>query len=179
MFLQSLGKYLWRKAELAEVDGMYAYGQAALLHYVRWMTDHEYPYLDKPERLEFPTETWAAHEVRKSDVFCMAALHGDESERDRFLERGQFFFHSAISTLQKMPTRTLARPVIVLLSSGLVWPWQRRHPNYIFPAAPATEPVSRPPFVPQRRLAIARLKLIAFAVVLCCLLALGAILLFW
>ena len=33
---------------------MYAYARASLLHYARWMADHEVPYLSRPERLEYP-----------------------------------------------------------------------------------------------------------------------------
>ena len=46
--------------ECWRVHERYAYGRASLLHYARWMADNEYPYLDKPEILEYPNETWAA-----------------------------------------------------------------------------------------------------------------------
>jgi hypothetical protein len=163
MCLQSLGKYLWWKADRGECDAMYAYARASLLHYARWMADHEYPYLEKPEKLEFPTETWAAHEARKSDIFCHAALHAAGAGRERFLERARFFFRNAVETLGGMPTRTLARPVIVLLSSGLLWPWLAAHPDAAAPPPAAAEPdYGRPvPFVPQR--AIARRRAVRLA----------------
>jgi hypothetical protein len=123
MFLQALGKYLYQKAERGEDDAMYAYARASLLHYARWMAAHEYPYLDRPEKLEFPTETWAAQDIRKSDVLYWAALHTEGEERERFIERGRFFFRSAIDTLLARPTRTLARPIVILLSSGWLHTW--------------------------------------------------------
>ncbi|HTM05392.1 MAG TPA: hypothetical protein VL173_17910, partial [Vicinamibacterales bacterium] len=86
MYLQSLAKYLDWKIELGELDGMYAYGRDVLLHFARWMAQHERPYLDHPEMLEFPTETWAAQDVRKSEVFDAAAPHATGEERERFLE---------------------------------------------------------------------------------------------
>jgi hypothetical protein len=128
MFLQSLGKYLNHKEERGERDPMYAYARASLLHYADWMARHEYPYLQKPEKLEFPTETWAAQEIRKSDAFYLAALHADAGDRERFVERGQFFFRTAVETLGHYPTRVLARPVIVMLSSGLLHSWFQIHP---------------------------------------------------
>src|SRR5690606_8711102 len=92
MFLQSLGRYLAYRAERGLVDEAYAYARASLLHYARWMAANEYPWLDKPEKLEFPTETWAAQDIRKSDIFCHAALHShDEAERTLMLERAAFF----------------------------------------------------------------------------------------
>src|SRR5258708_37731702 len=112
MFLQSLGRYLDDKAERDQRDQMYAYARASLLHYARWMADHEYPYLDKPEILEYPTETWAAQDMRKSEVFKYAALHAKGGERARFLERAEFFFRDSTSRLSGMKTRTLCRPVV-------------------------------------------------------------------
>ena len=82
MFLQALGKYLDYKAERGELDALYAYARASLLHYARWMAEHEYPYLSKPEMLEYPTETWAAQDMRKAEVLQEAgrwAAAGPES----------------------------------------------------------------------------------------------------
>jgi len=162
MFLQSLGKYLAFKAERGEVDDGYAYGRASLLHYARWMAEHEYPYLDKPERLEFPTETWAAQDIRKSDVFCYAAMHSSAGERDTFIERETFFFRAAIDRLQRMPTRSLARPVVILLTSGFLHGWRRAHPDAVAPE-PRTMPDfgSRELFTPQRERALRRVIWIA------------------
>jgi PcRGLX-like N-terminal RIFT barrel domain len=164
MFLQSLGKYLWRKAELGQLDAMYAYGRECLLHYARWMAEHEYPYLDKPEKLTFPTETWAAQDIRKSDVFSLAALHAAGAERARFLERARFFFRDSLDSVRRAPTRTLARPVVVLLTSGLVLPWLAAHPEARLPGPDQPADFGDPvPFVPQRQLAVRRLRWITAA----------------
>ena len=120
MFLQALGKYLDHKAEMGELDAMYAYGRDALLRFARWMAIHERPYLDRPELLEYPTETWAAQDLRKSEVFDHAARHADGEERDRFLERAAYFFSYSTMTLAEMPTRTLARPLVLLTMHGLL-----------------------------------------------------------
>jgi hypothetical protein len=120
VFLQALGRYLEHKNERGEIDDAYAYARASLLHYARWMAVHEYPYLEKPEILEYPTETWAAQDIRKSDVFSYAAQHARDGERERFLERAAFFFDASVSTLERLETRTLARPVVLLLSNGLM-----------------------------------------------------------
>jgi hypothetical protein len=151
MFLQSLGKYLHYKVERADLDEMYAYGRAALLHYARWMATYEYPYLEKPEKLEFPTETWAAQDIRKSDVFYIAALHASDKERTKFEERGQFFHRNSIEALQRMPTRVLARPVVVLLTSGFMEGWFKGYPDSVEPKAAVEASFGKPQvFVPQR-----------------------------
>ncbi len=162
MFLQSLGKYLQYKEELDEIDHMYAYARASLLAYARWMAVHEYPYLEKPEILEYPTETWAAQDMRKSEVFKWAALNAVTPERERFLERSRFFFDASVTTLAAAPTRTLARPVILLLSYG--W-WQATISRGLsLPPPCATEPqdFGEPArFEPQKPRAIRKAAVVA------------------
>ncbi len=171
MFLQSLGRYLDHKAELGQLDFMYAYARASLLHYARWMADHEYPYLDKPEILEYPTETWVAQDMRKSDIFKYAAKHATGAERDLFLERSEFFFRYVTTRLPTMPTRTLCRPVVLLLSNGLMHAYFQKHLGEAAPAGPRPEQdFGRPEvFVPQKVRAKKRLVFIA---VLCAVLGL-------
>jgi len=163
MFLQALGKYLDFKAERGELDEGYRYGQSTLLHYARWMAEHEYPYLEKPEILEYPTETWPAQDMRKSEVFDYASRHATgEEERTRFVERARFFFDYATTTLTGMPTKTLARPVVLLLSFGFTRAYFGQHPEDRAPlAAPWAAPDDREPFVPQRVRAKKRAILLA------------------
>jgi hypothetical protein len=165
MFLQALGRFLDRKAELGQRDFLYAYARASLLHYARWMVDHERPYLDKPEILEYPNETWAAQDMRKSEVFAYAARHAAGAERDRFRERSDFFFRTSVETLSGMPTRTLARPVVLLLSYGFMHAYSQKHPDEAAP--PPAEEVrdfgKLEVFVPQKRRALRRFKMLAAA----------------
>ncbi len=164
MFLQSLGKYLDEKMEHNQLDDMYAYGEAALLHYARWMAAHERPFLDHPEQLEFPTETWAAQDIRKSDVFFYAAQHAEGAERERFLERGEFFFQYAVTTLGSMPTRTFARPVVLLLSNGMLHGWMSAHGGIRKPSGRVAAGFAKfQTFVPQKPRAMRRAMFLAAA----------------
>jgi hypothetical protein len=161
-FLEALGRYLDYRAERDDLDGMYTYGRSCLLHYARWMTRHEYPYLDKPEILEYPTETWAAQDMRKAEVFLLASRHTTGAERESYIERARFFFDYSVSTLQSLPTRTRARPVVLLLSHGFMYGYfmaQRSEP------APLPRQLSgqfgRPAvFVPQKARALNILKML-------------------
>jgi len=164
MFLQALGRYLEFKAERGQIDRMYAYARTSLLNYARWMAEHEYPYLDKPEILEYPTETWPAQDMRKSEVFEAAArIAGTSEEREKLLERSRFFFESSTTTLARMPTRSLARPVVLLLSNGLARAYSQLNPD--FPSLPGPETTydfgSPETFIPQKTRAIRRAKQIA------------------
>jgi hypothetical protein len=148
---------------------MHAYARASLLHYARWMATHEYPYLEKPERLEFPTETWAAQEIRKSDAFYLAALYAEGDDRARFVERGQFFFRTAVETLERSATRSLARPVIVMLSSGLLHSWFQAHPSAQGARSDACEHFGlQEHFVTQRQRAKKRLVWLGAVVAVVC-----------
>jgi len=58
--------------------------------------------------------------VRKAEVFLYAARYGRADERDRFLERARYFFDESMTTLAASATRTLARPMVLLLSNGFM-----------------------------------------------------------
>lgn len=129
LFLHALGDFLDEKIERSELDRWYAYGRESLLHYARWMAEHEYPYLDKPDDLEYPTETWAAQDMRKSEVFKFAAKHASGEERERFMERAGFFFSASVNKLTELPTRTLTRPMVILCHYGMMHGYFAVHPD--------------------------------------------------
>lgn len=156
VFLQAIGRYLGVKEERGEIDATYDYARATLLHYARWMSVHEYPYLEKPERLEFPNETWAAQDMRKSDVFKYATLYADGTdEHALFLARSQFFFDYSVGAVGETPNRRFARPAVLLLTNGY------SHVQNLAVAAPRplrTAGFGGPRrFDPQRRIAVNRL----------------------
>jgi hypothetical protein len=163
MFLQSLGRYLDYKAERGENDFMYAYARGSLLHYARWMAEKEYPYLEKPEILEYPTETWVAQDMRKSEIFKYAAKYAAGEERARFLERSEFFFRYSVDMLSTMPTRTLARPVVLLLSYGFMHAWFQKNRDVSAPPPdhPSADFGKPQAFETQKRRALRRFKLLA------------------
>ena len=166
MFLQACGTYLDYKIELGQIDQMYAYAQESLLAYARWMADHERPYLDRPEILEYPNETWAAQDMRKSDVFGLAAKHTPAPERERFLERSEFFFNYSVSTLIASPRHALTRPAVLMLTNGLLYPYLASHPGEAAPRFKAVTEFGVPArFVPQRLRAARRAFWVAVAAI--------------
>ena len=154
VFLQALGKYLDYRADRGLIDANYEYARAALLKYAMWMCANERPYLDAPERLEFPTETWAAQDIRKAAVFEFAARHTtDEGTKACFLARADGFVEYAVSYLKQSPTATLTRPLVLLLAYG----FQRPMGDVAAPIAAkaglpvAVEAVPRQMFTPLRQ----------------------------
>ena len=146
--LKSMTRYLEVKAQIDEIGAEYAYAQHALVHYVDWMVTNEYPYLEKPEVLEFPTETWAAQEMRKCDVFNAASLHVDDQRRELYRERATFFYDYSVRTLPQMPTHTWTRPMALLMSYGWSMPWFIANP---LAALPTTDSALVAGYLPRRQ----------------------------
>lgn len=155
VFLQALGKYLEHRADRGLIDAQFEYARAVLLKYALWMCANERPYLDTPEKLEYPTETWAAQDIRKAAVFEFAARHTrDDGARACFLARADGFVDYAIATLLQAPTGRLTRPLVLLLAYGF-----QRPATDLAAAVPrvALAPVVREPFTPLRQRVMKRL----------------------
>ena len=182
LFLQALGRYLEVKITWGQIDRMYAYGQRVLLRLAEWMAEHEFPYLDQPEKLEFPTETWAAQEMRKVEVFQWAARHATGESRRRYLERSEFFYRTSLDQLDGFGDRArLCRPIALLLTSGYSRDWFAGGGLERIEAAPRAGEYDfgRPRrFVSQKRRAIRNAKLLAGAMGLS-VVAIAAAALWW
>lgn len=118
VFLQVLGKYLDQKREWGELDYSFYYARDSLLHYARWMAEHEVPYKDVLHKVEIPTETWPAHDVRKSHVLYIAAKYGPEEQRDSLRSRAAFFFQRCVTDVTSFATSGLTRPLVILCVYG-------------------------------------------------------------
>lgn len=119
VFLTSLLKYLKCKARCSQLDANYQYAKASLVHYARWMTENERPYLDFQHQLEYPTETWAAQDLRKANVLRHAAAYLDEPLRSRCFILGERIAKRSWNDLWSFETAACARPLSILLVEGL------------------------------------------------------------
>ena len=129
VFLQVLGKYLDVKTEHDVLDFMYGYSRESLLHYARWMLEHEVPYATVLDRVEIPTETWPAQDIRKSNVFDFAAKHADEPLRTVLRQHAKFFFRSCIRDLRSFDTYSLTRPLVILMTNAFRHTYFQAYPN--------------------------------------------------
>jgi len=127
--LQAIGKYLDVKISINEFDFLYSYAQESLLHYASWMYENEYPYLEKIEILEFPNETWPAQDLRKSCVFYYAAKHSSGELKEQFLKKAAYFHHYVIHKLNEFETKSLARPIALLMQNRWMSAYFSEHPN--------------------------------------------------
>jgi YetA-like protein len=165
VFLQMLGKYLDCKVEWDQLDNMFHYARESLLHYARWMVEHEVPYSQVMDKVEYPTETWVAQDLRKSNVLEWAALYSSGEEREQFFKRANFFYDNCFDDLKGYATKACMRPLVLLLHYGWMHSyfqlrdilpqgrWHRHRPPEKFARAEV--------FRSQRQLAEARLRLLS------------------
>ncbi|MCD0458892.1 hypothetical protein [Roseiconus lacunae] len=165
MYLQALTRYVDYKLSLGETDDDFRYGVACLRHYARWMAEHERPTLSEPDKLQYPTETWAAQDLRKWQVLEHAARYEcDPQHREKMWEKAEFFYHYCIDYLTESPTKSLCRPVVLVLNFGWQRPWYLDHRDQPAFDQPIDDDFGQPmTFVPQREIAIRRFKRLVVA----------------
>jgi len=151
VFLQVLSKYLDLKADKGDIDYMYSYARASLLHYATWVLEHEVPYTRVFDRVKIPTETWPAQDIRKSCVLHLAAKYATDPERrSAFRQQAEFFFQTCIQDLQTFPTRTLTRPIVLLLTNAYIHTYFQQHLDETGPSPTQPDDFGRPQkFIPQ------------------------------
>lgn len=133
VLLVAIAKFVDKKNELEEFDLAFEYGRRCLLTYAAWMLNNEYLYLDKPEKLEYPNETWPAQDLRKSVIFLHASRYAHPEQRSAFIEKGRYFFTAASNELHRHNTSIFTRPLVLMLQNG--WAGSRLFDEDSEPAA--------------------------------------------
>lgn len=150
IFLQGLGKYLDCKAERKDFDFAYHYARESLLRYARWMATHEVPYQQVLHKVEIPTETWPAQDIRKSNVFAFAAKYSSEPDRHVFVTKAGEFFATCVHDLCSFSTARLTRPLVLLLTNGFMQSYFLQHPEETAPCPAHNHDFGHPcAFTPQ------------------------------
>jgi hypothetical protein len=162
VFLQVLGKYLELKFEMSETDYSFHYARASLLHYAEWVLANEVPYCDVLHKVEYPTETWPAHDIRKCHVLHLAAWWADSTRAAAFRDRAGFYHDRCFADVAAFTTHDLTRPMVILCVNGYVHAYAMQHDLSMAPGAelpPHAHDFGAPiKFVPQRARFRATLK---------------------
>jgi len=158
VFLQETGRYLDLKQELNEQDNAYCYAKTVLNIFARWMAEHEYPYLDRPDELEYPTSTWAAQDLRKSSAFQFAHKWAKtDAERNQFEEKALFFKNCSEDYLKKYDDCASTRNLALMLAFKTFQP--RHYQNKYTDSAVEINDFGKPDtFIPQKNDAIYKLR---------------------
>ena len=150
VFLSALARYLDIKDEADDHDDAYHHAAASMAHFGKWMLTNERPYFDHPQQLEFPTETWAAQELRKANVLRLAAKFCDAEDRAAMLKRGKELADRAWDDLEQFDSRHVSRALGIAMSEGARDCWLRQQ---TFENSSSAENRSWEPkidFVPQK-----------------------------
>lgn len=151
VFLQVLGKYLDMKTEMSEADYSFFYARESLLHYARWMSGNEVPYKDVLHKVEFPTETWPAHDVRKSCIFNFAAKYAPPEESPLFARKARHFFERSLGDLLTFETAATTRPMVIQIVNGPMQGYFDMHGTVLVPYVNHAHEFGRPAdFIPQK-----------------------------
>lgn len=118
VYLLQLARYLHVTNGVARHGDMRAYVRESLLQYASWIAAKGLFSLDFPEQLEFPTETWAAQELRKGNVLLAAAQFSGGQQRAKLHERGREVLDRAWESLMTFESRSYTRPVAIVLQQA-------------------------------------------------------------
>lgn len=130
IFMQALGVYLDIKHEASDFDTMYFYATETLNHYAEWMLNNEIPFLSKPEILDYPNfATRSAQDLRKCNTLLFATKYSREAERNKYFEKASFFYNSSIEYLTPLQTKSLTRPLAILLQNAGMYEYFKNN-NY-------------------------------------------------
>ncbi len=101
-------------------DESVGYVRQCMKHYAQAMFENETPYFDRETELEFPTETWGAHDVRKGNLLeLMARWALDEPLSSAVVERAHELRNRGWRDVMRFESRAATRPVAILLQESL------------------------------------------------------------
>ena len=134
VLLQALCRYLQVKESRQEFDQHFYYCRDCLLHFADWMLIHEYPYLEKPDILEYPNDTWTAQDLRKAHVLAAAHYYSPDKKK-QYMVKAQFFQEYVADKLTHADTKTYTRIlVLVMQNQGTVEVYQTKQASITFAA---------------------------------------------
>jgi hypothetical protein len=116
VYLQALCKYLLIKLTNKTLDEHFYYNRDCLLNFADWMLTNERPYLEKPEILEYPNDTWTAQDLRKAYVLA-AASYFSPKDGSQYMQKAEFFEHYVSDKLHHSETKTYTRILVLLMQN--------------------------------------------------------------
>lgn len=133
--LTALGRYLSAKLDVGQLDDMYSYVRETLRNYGRWMAESERRTLSEPDRLQYPTEAWAAQDFRKANALRICAACSDDADEElRMRRKAEQISDAAWHDLYSFDKQHLtARCLSILMTEGLRDVFHRTCPSEHMP----------------------------------------------
>ena len=77
---------------------MFHYARASLLLYLSWAVEHEYPYLDKPDILDFPNETGRSRDAQSGRIRTRRAACAEDLARNSKSAQSSFTVRASMGS---------------------------------------------------------------------------------
>jgi len=108
------------KKQANQFDSSFNYAKDLLQHFSNWMIDHEAPYLNTPENLEYPNHTWAAQDIRKASVLYGAYYFSEKNHinTNKYKNKADEFYQYVYNSLKTEETRTYTRILTILMQNS-------------------------------------------------------------
>ncbi|MEP1551449.1 hypothetical protein [Paraglaciecola sp.] len=116
VLLQAMSRYLHLKLNQGQLDDCFYYCRDSLLNYAQWMLANEYPYLEKPDILEYPNDTWTAQDLRKAHVLASAYYFSPEKNKE-YLTKAKYFEDYVANRLNDSETKTYTRILVLTMQN--------------------------------------------------------------
>ncbi len=118
ILLQAIVKYLLVKQKSKLYDDEFYYARDCLMNYARWMLENEYPYLEKPEILDYPNHTWTAQDFRKSYVlFAASSYEQDATRKQAMISRAREFHDYTVKVLSSSNESQCSRHLAIMMQN--------------------------------------------------------------
>lgn len=132
VYLQALCKYLLVKLANKTLDKHFYYNRDCLLNFADWMLTNEHPYLEKPDILEYPNDTWTAQDLRKAYVLAAASYFSPE-DGSKYMQKAEFFERYVSDKLHHSETKTYTRILVLLMQNqGATTFFKKQSPKETF-----------------------------------------------
>lgn len=116
VLLASIARYLYVKEEAGTIDAAWQFAKDSFLHYTRWMSRHERPFLAETTGLEFANDTWTAQDVRKAMLMYLAAIY-DPAAADQYRRKADEWLKYVTDRLGSSPESHFTRIQVILLQN--------------------------------------------------------------
>ena len=118
VFLQALCRFISLKEQRCECDSSYRYAVDSLTHYANWMAVSEYAYLDKPDILEFPNQTWTGQDLRKLCVLYFASNYLTKTQRTIAEQKAEQLADTIYQRLSASTETNTTRVLCLMMQNG-------------------------------------------------------------
>lgn len=119
VFLQSVCRFLTILKQINSVDSATLAHQVILSvsPYFKWIVEHEYLALDKPEILEFANQTWSAQDLRKVCILAFMSPFINDTTKSKAQNKRTEFESNIIERLKRSPESKTTRVMCLMMQN--------------------------------------------------------------